>query len=306
MPQGRAALVGEEVHGDGPPVIDLTEDPVQRHEDVVEEDLAEFPRAVHRLNRPDGDAGAVHVDEQGGDAPVRRLGRSGARQEHAALRVLGQTRPHLLAVDPPAFVRPRRPAGERGQVAPGPRLREALAPDLVAAQEPGHHLGCQGCWRVVDHCRREDFGHGVDAGLHDVARRERLPEVGAEEVASAQSADAFGPPHAHEAGVVGQPQHLAELCHLLVEGPDPLVGRGELPRVRVQPVIQGCLEVSELHRVGSSRWCRPRGRAGSDRAAFRRRAHRYAGGRSWSGSAAASPARSAGTSPCSSRCACRG
>ena len=41
--------------------------------DIVEEDLGELLLAVHRLDRPDGDAGRVHVDEQRGDAFVRRL-----------------------------------------------------------------------------------------------------------------------------------------------------------------------------------------------------------------------------------------
>ena len=201
----------------------------------------------------------------------------------------------------------RRPAGERGQVAAGPGLGEALAPDLLAAQQPGHHLGRQGCGRVVDHRRRQDLGHGVDAGLDEIARRERLSEVGAEQVGAAQPTDALGPSHAHEPGVVGQPHHLAELCHLLVEGPDALVGGGELARVRVQPVVDGCLEVVELHGAGRlRRRCRPRVRAGSGRAAFPRRAHRCAGGRSWTGFAAASPVWSAGTCRCSSRCACHG
>ena len=95
--------------------------------------------SVHRLDRPHGDAGAVHVDEERGDAPVCRLGRPGPRQEDAALGVLRQAGPHLLAVDPPAVVRLRGPAGQRAEVAPGARLGEPLAPDLVAAQQPRHH-----------------------------------------------------------------------------------------------------------------------------------------------------------------------
>ena len=97
VPQRRAPLVGEQVHGDRPAAVDLAEQSVERHHDVVEEDLAELLRAVHRLDRTHGDAGAVHVDEQRGDPTVGRFGRSRPGQEDAAVRVLGQARPDLLA-----------------------------------------------------------------------------------------------------------------------------------------------------------------------------------------------------------------
>ncbi len=103
------------------------------HEDVVVEDLGELRDAVHRLDRPHRDAGAVHVDEEGRDAAVGGLRRARAREEDTALGVLGQARPHLLAVDPPTVAVLRGAAGQRAQVAPGTRLRKALAPDLVAA-----------------------------------------------------------------------------------------------------------------------------------------------------------------------------
>ena len=199
-----------------------------------------------------------------------------------------------------------RPAGQRGQVAPRPRLGEALAPDLLAPQEARHHVGRQRRGRVVDHRRRQHLGHGVDAGFDEVACREHLAEVRPQEVRTAQPADALGPAHAHEAGVVGQPHHLAELVHLLVERPDSLERGGELARVCVQPVVDGRLECrasSTAPRPSSAR--PPRARAGSGRAAFRSPGRRCAGGRSWSGSGAATPAPSAGTSRCSSRCACR-
>ena len=150
-------------------------------------------------------------------------------EEHAPLRVLGQAGPHLLAVDPPAGVGARGPAREGGEVAPRAGLGEALAPDLVAAQQARHHVGRQRRGRVVDHRGRQHLGHGVDAGLDEVAGREHLAEIGAQEVRAAEAADALGPAHAHEAGVVGQPHHLAELVHLLVERPDALEGGGRAP-----------------------------------------------------------------------------
>ena len=86
---------------------------------------------------PHLDARAVHVDEEGGDAPVGRLRGPGAGQEDAALGVLGQAGPDLLARDPPHVAVPGGPAGQRGQVAAGPRLGEPLAPGLVAASSRG-------------------------------------------------------------------------------------------------------------------------------------------------------------------------
>ena len=141
------------------------------------------------------------------------------------------------------------PAGEGGQIAPGPRLGEPLAPDLLAAQEPRHHRRGQIGRRVVDHRRRQHLGHGVDAGLDEVAGGQHLAEIRPQEVRSAQPAHAVGPAHAHEAGVVGQSQHLAQLRHLLVERPHALVGGCQLALVRVQPVVDGGLELGELHRA---------------------------------------------------------
>ena len=58
------------------------------------------------------------------------------RSTHA-VGVLRQAGPHLLAVDHPVVVGPGRPARQRGEVAPGARLGEALAPHLVAAEQLG-------------------------------------------------------------------------------------------------------------------------------------------------------------------------
>ena len=133
----------------------------------------------------------------------------------------------------------RRPAGQRGQVASRPRLGEPLAPDLLAPQQARHHLRRQCLGRVVDHRRGQHLGHGVDARFDEVAGGEHLAEVGAQEVGASEPADALGPTHAHEAGVVGQAHHLAQLRHLLVERPDPLERAGELALVLVQPVVDG-------------------------------------------------------------------
>src|SRR5580700_1543720 len=61
LPQGRAALEGQKVHGDRPALVHGAEQPVARNDDPVEEDLAELLYAVHRLDGPDGDPRRVHV-----------------------------------------------------------------------------------------------------------------------------------------------------------------------------------------------------------------------------------------------------
>ncbi len=208
-----------------------------------------FSGAVHRLDRPHRDPGTVHVDEQRGDPLVGRFGRPRAREEHAPLRVLGQARPDLLAADPPPLVGPRGPAGEGGQVAPRPRLGEPLAPDLVTAQQARHHVGREVLRCVVDHGRRQHLGHRVDARLDEVTRGERLAEIRTQQIRASESADALGPAHAHEAGVVRQPHDLAQLRHLLIEGSDSRVRRGELGLVLVEPGVDRRLEVPELHRA---------------------------------------------------------
>ncbi len=151
LPERSAPLVGEQVHGERPALALLAERAVEGDEHVVEEHLRELLLAVHGLDGPDGDAGGVHVDEEGGDAPVGRFERAGPGEQDAPLRVLGQAGPHLLAGDPPAVVGAHGAARQRRQVAARARLREALAPDLVAPQQRRQHLGRQLGRREGDH-----------------------------------------------------------------------------------------------------------------------------------------------------------
>ena len=185
-----------------------------------------------------------------------------AGEEHAPVGVLGQAGPHLLPVTlQPSSVRVG-PAGQRGQVAPGPGFREALAPGLVAAEQPGHHGRGQRRRGVVDHRRRQHLGHGVDAGLHQAPGGQRLAEIGAEQRRPAQAADALGPPPAHQPGVVGEPLDLGQVGHLVVEGVrDRRIGP-QVVLVLVEPVVERPAELLEVHqadgagRVGS---CGPPG-----------------------------------------------
>ena len=265
MPQCRAPLVGQQVHRHRPALSLLAQGALERHDHAVEEDLRELRRAVHRLNGPDHDAGAVHVHEERGDAAVCRVGVAGPREQHTPVGVLGEARPHLLAGDAPAVLRAGRPTRQRGQVAPGPGLREALAPGLVAPQQPRHHGGGELRSRVVDHRGRQHLGQGVDAGFHQAPRGERLTQVGAQQARPAQPADALGPPPAHEPRLVGEALHLRQLGHLVVEGVRGRRVGPEVVLVLVEPVVERPPELVEVHqpegvgRVGS--WGRPESRA---------------------------------------------
>ena len=154
MPQRRAPLERQEVHRDGPALVDLTEGAVARYYDVVEEDLGELLETVHRLDRAHRDARGVHVDEERGDTTVRGVRRPGAGEEDAAPCVLREARPDLLPGDAPAVVDAYGAALQRCEVAAGTRLGEALAPRLVTAQKPRHHRCRQRGRRIVDHRRR--------------------------------------------------------------------------------------------------------------------------------------------------------
>ena len=124
----------------------------------------------------------VHVDEERGDAPVPRIRRSRAREQHAAVGVLGQAGPDLLAVDHPG----RRRAGvalghgaaaQGREVAPRVRLGEALAPELGAREQAGDDLGGELRRREVDQRGREHLDQREEPGIREVARRERRAEL---------------------------------------------------------------------------------------------------------------------------------
>ena len=271
MPQRRAALVGEEVHGHGPAAALVTQGPGERDEDVVEEQLGELGTAVHGADRPHRDPGGVHVHEQGGDPPVGRLDGSCPGQQHTAVGVLGQARPDLLSVDAPAVVGAVGPAGQGGQVAAGVGLGEALAPRLVPPQQGRDHGGRQVRVGVVDHRRGEDLGHRVEPGLDQVPGGERFTEVRPGQGGAAQATHPLGPAGTHPSGVVGQALHLGQLVHLLVERSGALEAGGQRRGLRLEPVVEvpaesgqvpgasGVHGVDGCGRVGS--WARPESRA---------------------------------------------
>ena len=66
-------LVAEQRIGDPPAIMELADQILGRHRDVVEEHLAEFVVAGDGLDRPDPDAGAAQVDQEKADAGLPRL-----------------------------------------------------------------------------------------------------------------------------------------------------------------------------------------------------------------------------------------
>ena len=155
---------------------------------------------------------------------------------------------------------------------------------MPGSENPWHHVSSPRSSRgtivgrqlgrgVVDHRRRQHLGHRVDAGLDEVAGGERLAEVGPQQRRAAEAADPLGPAPAHPAGVVGEPLHLRQVRHLLVErAAARVVGARARRRARRASASSDGPELVELHRcdrpvrarwaagrVGS--WARPESRA---------------------------------------------
>ena len=133
----RAALVAERRLRDLPAAVQLADEVLGRHAHVVEEDLVELLAAGHLPQRPNGDARAVHVDDEEADA--LRLRRGADRCAPAGcpsgeLRVAG---PHLLAVDDEVVAVALGLAAQRGEVGAGVGLGEELAPDLLGREDLG-------------------------------------------------------------------------------------------------------------------------------------------------------------------------
>src|SRR6185295_19840356 len=90
---------------------------------------------VHLAQRADVDTGAAKIEPEGRDAAV--LGQRGvvAREEEPEARIRASARPHLLPAHPPLVTVALRTRRKSGEVGTGARLREELAPDLLAARD---------------------------------------------------------------------------------------------------------------------------------------------------------------------------
>src|SRR5262249_31312199 len=80
-----------------PPMVEPADDRVVAYARAVDEDFIEQRAASHLTQRPDLDAGLLHVELEVRDPLVLRQLRRGAREQHALVGELRGRRPHLLA-----------------------------------------------------------------------------------------------------------------------------------------------------------------------------------------------------------------
>src|SRR3546814_7905505 len=82
------------------PAFALLADPIVHGDaDIVEKDFIGITAAVDRFDRPHGDAGRFHIDEQEGDALLLAAAIVGAHQREHPVGMLRLRGPYLLAVD---------------------------------------------------------------------------------------------------------------------------------------------------------------------------------------------------------------
>ena len=131
----RPALVRQDAHRDLPAGAGLADQPIGGHLDAVEEHLGELGLAGHLPQRPDGDAGAAHVDQEQREPLVLRRLRLGPAEEEAPVGDVRVARPDLLPAHHESVAVPLGARAQRGQVRAGAGLGEALAPELAPREE---------------------------------------------------------------------------------------------------------------------------------------------------------------------------
>ena len=130
----RDPLVHQRGERHPPPLAGLAEALAVGDADVGEVHLVELGVARHLPQRPDLDAGGVHVDDEVGQALVLGNVGVGAGEQQAPAGHVGECRPDLLAVDHPLVAVAHRPGRQRGEIRARTGLAEHLAPDLLAAE----------------------------------------------------------------------------------------------------------------------------------------------------------------------------
>src|SRR5262249_1559572 len=133
LPEYRSPLTGQDVLRDTPTTANLAQEPLGRHEHVVEKGRTELVNLGHRLHRPCLHSRAVHVDQKGADSAGTLAGGGGKHPAGGGVR--GEAGPQLLPGDPPPAVAGSRGRAQRSQVASRLRFGEPLTPELPAAQQ---------------------------------------------------------------------------------------------------------------------------------------------------------------------------
>src|ERR1700738_3723177 len=103
-----------------------------RNHDIRKIDLVELLHAVGLLDRPHLDAGALHVEEEHGQALVLWHIGIGTGDQEAVVGIMRARGPDLLAVDDPVVALLLRAGAQARDVGAAGRLRKQLAPDLLA------------------------------------------------------------------------------------------------------------------------------------------------------------------------------
>ena len=124
-------------HGDHPAPVLLSDEISQRDLDIIKKHLIEAALAGHLDQRPYGDAGAFHIDQQIAEALM--LGRVGIgpTQQGGEVGAVSVGGPDLGTVDQEVVAPVNRPRLHCGQVGAVVGLGQALAPDFFSRRNPG-------------------------------------------------------------------------------------------------------------------------------------------------------------------------
>src|SRR6185312_10277918 len=131
-----AALEFEQIFAVGPALALFADTVGDWHAHVVEEHLVDLVIAADGQDRPRRDAGALHVDQDEGDAVLLPLALVGADQREHHVGVVGVRGPDLGAVDDVVVTVAHRAGFQRRQIGAGARFGIALAPVVLAGENP--------------------------------------------------------------------------------------------------------------------------------------------------------------------------
>ncbi len=131
----RHALVHQRGERDPPPVAEAADAVGVGHAHTGQVHLVELGLAGDLTQRPDVDAGRVHVEREVGEPAVLRCFGIGARDEHPAVGPVRERVPHLLPVDDPLVAVADRTCRQAREVGTGAGLAEELAPQLLAGEQ---------------------------------------------------------------------------------------------------------------------------------------------------------------------------
>ena len=132
------ALVAQQVLGHRPAFVLFKHQVLDRHLDVIKEDLVHLVAAVHQDQGAHRDAGRGHVHQQKADAFLALLGLAvGAHQAEDPVPVVAECGPDLLAVDDVVVALALGPGFDGGQVGACAGFGIALHPEVNAIADAG-------------------------------------------------------------------------------------------------------------------------------------------------------------------------